>query len=174
MINFLLFALAFLLIGIGFVGCFVQKVPGPIMAFLGILILYFKVGSDVIGTEWLILCAAIVALSMIVGKYLVPKLGKLVSEYGKGGKVGTVLGAVLSVLILAASGLVETDPILSIILFLAIPFVLASLFEIISKKDLAEGIKSGTGAYVTYLANTLLKLAACLISIYAAFGALYE
>ncbi len=153
---------------VGIVGCFIHKIPGPLLAFAGILLLNYGAAEGAMSTTAIVLCAIAVIAAMLIGKYMLPKLGKLVAPSGKGGKCGCIIGSLIGILMLSAlSG--EGISFTGIIMFLLAPFVLAVLFETISKKNPSEGFKAGTGAYVVYLAGSMLKLAVCAYCLYTSF-----
>ena len=110
------------LIGIGLLGCFVNKIPGPLMAFLGLLLQVW--GCD-IEMEWwvLALLAVLVVASMVVSKKLVPKVGNLVAEFGKAGAWGTTVGSLVGLMFFA---IVCEDASVGIIIF-SIIFVRATV-----------------------------------------------
>lgn len=53
--------------------------------------------------------------------------------------------------------------------FIVLPYIFASLFEMIARKSFTGGFQAGAGALVAFLCGTMLKLAVCCYSIYAAF-----
>ncbi len=157
------------LIGIGLLGCFVNKIPGPLMAFLGLLLQVW--GCD-IEMEWwvLALLAVLVVASMVVSKKLVPKVGNLVAEFGKAGAWGTTVGSLVGLMFFA---IVCEDASVGIIIFsiilslLLLPYLFAFLFELIVRKSAQEALQAAGGALVAFLIGTMLKLAVCVYTVYA-------
>ena len=145
---------AILLICLGFLGCFIDKVPGPLLAFAGILIAKLAASMPI---SWGIIavCAVLVVISMVVNAKYIPLLIKKVHPYGKGGKWGTFLGSLFAICCCAA----DASDAVCIILLLVLPFLFAWVFEVISAKNAAEGTKRGIAAYTVFLASTLVKLA---------------
>ena len=152
----------------GFIGCFVNKVPGPLLAFLGALIPVIAVPIKV--ALWkIILIFALVVASMVVAKKYLPKLGEMVHPFGKGGSWGTTVGTIFGYIMML--GFMEGTSSKTGIIFLMIlpltvfPYLFAFAFEYISRKNVAEAAQSGVGAYVTYLASSVLKLLVFCMSI---------
>ena len=159
--------------GIGLIGCFVYKIPGPILTFIGILILQFGTDIEPFTTTALILCAIAVILCKVLEK-LAPKLISKLQKFGKGGKRGTMYGSILGLILVIltggnsdSTGLIITMVIVGLLI---LPFLLSVLGEFISNKDFSLALKSGSAAFANYLANSLLQLAVCAYCIYTAFS----
>lgn len=144
------------LIAIGFILCFVGKFPGQILAYAAMLIAYFGLHINY-PVLLLILCGVVVIVSLIINKTLVPKLANKVHEYGKAGRIGTMLGSIAAIGCVASA----SNNVVAIIILFVLPYVLAFLFEFIASKSVSEGAKRGAGAYVVFLASTLLNVAIC-------------
>ena len=57
------------LMGIGLLGCFINKIPGPLIAFIGLLIINFATKMD-IPTEIIIVCGVLSVISLIIASNL--------------------------------------------------------------------------------------------------------
>jgi uncharacterized protein YqgC (DUF456 family) len=158
--------IGWLLIALGVLGCFINKIPGPLMAFLGLLIQMWM--CDVSVEMWaLILTAVLVIVSMVVTKKLVPKIGKMVAEFGKAGSWGTTIGSLIGMMIMAVGEGSTTVMIIAIVsAILILPYTFAFLFELISRKSAQAAVQAAGGALVTFLVGTMLKLAVCALAIY--------
>lgn len=171
MMEIILMGLGFTLMGLGLIGCFVYKIPGPILAFLGILVLQYGADMELFSTTALIVCAVAVVVCKILDKY-VPKLISKLQSFGKGGKWGCTIGSFIGIGLIASTangdnvGLIIAMVIIGLIV---IPFILAVLGELISKKNFSIAIKSGGAALTNYLISTLLQLSICVYCIYSAF-----
>lgn len=173
MLDIILICLGFLLMIIGLIGCFVYKIPGPILAFLGILILQFGTDIKPFTTTALIVCAILVILCKVLEK-LAPKLISKLQTFGKGGKRGAMYGSLLGIILVIltgansdSTGLIITMMIVGL---LVLPFLLSLLGEFIANKNFSLALKSGSAAFANYLVNSLLQLAVCVYCIYTAFS----
>lgn len=158
------------LIGLGVLGCFINKIPGPLMSFIGLLIFVFGTGIDC--PWWVIaLVALMVVASMVLSKKFLPKVGKLVAEYGKAGSWGTMFGSLFGLAITLAITANEASTavvvIMLIVSFLLLPYVLAFLLELIVRKSAPAALNAAGGALVAFLVGTMLKLAVCATAIYS-------
>ena len=171
MVSFIFIAVGFVLLGLGLLGCFVYKIPGPILSFIGILVLQFGTDIKPFTTESLIICAVAVILCKILEKQA-PKLISKIHTFGKGGKIGCMIGSFIGILLMLST--VESDDgnliaFMFVIGFLVVPFILSVIGEFISSKDVSIAFKAGVAAWVNYLINTLLQLAVSVYCIYGAF-----
>lgn len=144
---------AILLMCLGFLGCFVNKIPGPLLAFIGLLLAKFAADLPI---SWgiIILCAVLVAASMVVNAKYVPRLAAKIYPFGKGGKWGTFTGSLIGLIIA-----LKASAVVGIIFMLALPYGFAWLFEYLGTKDSTESTKRATSAFTVYLASTVIKLA---------------
>lgn len=164
--------LGFILMGLGLIGCFVYKIPGPILAFLGILVLQYGTDMEPFSTAALIVCAIAVIICKVLDKY-VPKLISKLQTFGKGGKWGCTIGSLVGIGLIASVGSSDSVALIvtiAIVGLVAVPFVLAVLGEFIANKNFSIAIKSGSAALTNYLISTLLQLAICVYCIYSTFN----
>ncbi len=162
-----------LLFAFGFLGCFINKFPGPLCSFLAVLVLKF--GLKFPFAIWaLILVGILVVVSMVVARQVVPSLMKKVTPFTKGA-TGTTVGSIIGITIWAC--IMKANPEAGVALQIAvillglvvIPFVCAYLFEIAVQKNNSKAIKSSTAATAVYLVNTFIKIAVLVVSLYLAF-----
>lgn len=152
-----LLILVYALLAFGLLFCFIGRFPGQVLAYAGLLVAALAVKNQLYPVWLLVVCGVLVVASLILNKYFAPKLANKVHEYGKAGKIGTTVGSIISVLILASGA----DTTLGIILFFVLPFVFAFIFELIAKKDASEGAKRAAGAYTFFSVSTLINIAIC-------------
>ncbi len=170
MLQILWWCFVALLLCLGFLGCFINKVPGPIAVviatLLAILCLDIPIGW---GTFAIITALAIV--SMIASKLLV-KLAKKLQEYSKRATWGTTIGSIIGLLLLLGITGSDSSALLIIILIvglIVLPFVFAFLLELTNKQGAPMALKCATSATCAYLSDTLLKLAVFVYAIYVIF-----
>ena len=162
--------LSWLLVGIGFLGCFIHKFPGPVTAFIGMLIFIFGLK---ISAPWtgILMCAILLIITAICNKKVIPYITTKISELGNGGKWGAVIGSLIGIFAIAASGNQDKSMMVTTILlaFVVLPLGLAFCGESISRKSISAAVKPATAAYLTYLLSMLLKVAVCCYCVYVMF-----
>lgn len=155
----------------GFLGCFINKVPGPIAVVIALLIAMLGLQISISWGTFAIV-AAMAVVSMIASKLLV-KLVKKMHEYSKRGTWGTTIGSIIGMCVLAAMANADSIGVI-ILMFIVglviIPFVLAFLLELTNKNGAPEALKSAGSATCAYLVDTMLKLAVFGYAIYTIFN----
>lgn len=167
--------ISWLLIVFGFIGCFIHKFPGPLTAFIGMLLFIF--GMKVQSIPWLgiVICVVLLVIAMLANKKFIPLIAKQISEFGKGGKWGAIIGSIIGLIIILAGslGVAATDEsknglliLMLIIGFGVIPYATALIGEWASRKNISQALKPATAAYLTYLLSMILKLIVCVYCVY--------
>ena len=149
--EIVLIVISFLLVMGGLLGCILPVLPGPPLAYVGLLVAHItdKVEfSTVQLVSWLVLVIVLQVLD-----YVTPMLGSKYtggSEYGNRGCIaGTILG-----LFFMPWGIV------------AGPFVGAVLGEMLGGKDLRHSLKAGFGTFLGVVFGVLLKIVFCFYFLY--------
>ncbi len=146
--DYILLALAIILMIAGIAGCLLPVLPGPPLSYLGLVLLHLTRFADISKNLFIILGA--VALIVTVIDYVVPIWGTRRfggSKYGmRGATVGLIIG-----LFLGPPGII------------AGPFIGAVVGELIFKDDFKYAIKAGFGSLLGFLTGVGLKLAASLL-----------
>lgn len=135
----------FCLLG-GIVGCIVPMLPGPPLAYVGMLLFHFSDKVQFSTTQllvWLV-CVAVVQLL----DYIVPMLGSRYSGGSKWGEWGCVIGTFIG-LAFMPWGLV------------AGPFLGAFFGELLAKNEFDQALKSGIGSLVGFFFGIVVKVALC-------------
>lgn len=167
--------ISWLLIAIGFIGCFIHKFPGPVTAFIGMLIFIFGMKVNPIPWVGIVICVILLVITAVANKKFIPLIAKQISEFGKGGKWGAIIGSILGLIIIVFSfmGTAAAEEsknglliLLLIIGFGVIPFVAALIGETVSRKNMSQALKPATAAYLTYLLSMILKLIVCVYCVY--------
>ena len=166
--SIIIWIIGILLIVLGILGCFVHRVPGPILTFLGILEIQFIGKVELLSTEAMVICAVVIVLAKILERYL-PKVASCIHEVSKTGKWGCIIGSLIGLLVISR---VPTDETYLMILWLIvcfgiIPFGITFLFEIMKKQPMHGTLMATTATYLTFLMGTVLKLGVCIYCIYA-------
>lgn len=170
MLSILWWVLIALLLCFGFLGCFVNKVPGPIAVVLATLLAKWCLDMPF---EWYVvaIAAALAAASMFASKVLV-RLVKKLHEYSKRATWGTTIGSIIGLLLLIGVSGVDSAALvllIAVVALLVLPFVFAFLLELTNKNGAVCALKSAASATAAYFADTCLKLAVFIYAIYAIF-----
>lgn len=170
MLTILWWALVALCLCFGFLGCFINKVPGPIGVVIATLLAILCLDIPIEWSTFGIITALAIA-SMIVSKLLV-KLVKKLQEYSKRATWGTTIGSIIGLLLVYSVTSSDSKALLITMLivgFVVLPFVLAFLLELTNKQGALMALKCATSATCAYLSDTLLKLAVFVYAIYVIF-----
>ena len=170
MLTILWWALVALLLCFGFLGCFINKVPGPIAVVIATLLAILCLDIPIEWSTFGIITALAVA-SMIVSKLLV-KLVKKLHEYSKRATWGTTIGSIVGLLLVWGAASSESNALIVTMLivgFIVLPFVLAFLLELTNKQGAVMALRCATSATCAYLSDTLLKLAVFVYAFYVIF-----
>ncbi len=135
----------FCLVG-GLAGCILPMLPGPPLAYAGMLLLHFTDQVQFTTTQllvWLALVAVIQALD-----YFVPLLGTKYSGGSKWGTRGCLVGTIAG-LFFMPWGLI------------AGPFLGAFIGELLGGKETIQALKSGFGSLLGFLFGTVVKCMLC-------------
>lgn len=159
-----------LLLCCGFLGCFINKVPGPIAVVLASLIGITALDVDL---EWghFAIIAVLAVVSIIASKVLV-KLAKKMQEYSKRATIGTTIGSIIGLILVAGASSMDSDAaviVTAIVGLVVLPFVLAFLLELTNKNGAAMAVKCATAATCAYFADTCLKLVVFIYAVYMMF-----
>jgi len=139
---------------LGIIGSIVPGMPGPILSFLSLILLYFFKGSAVISISALVMFGVVMVILQIID-YIAPVLGAKYFGASKSGIWGSVIGAIL--------GLIFFPP-LGIILGALIGAVLG---ELKSGKEKDQAFKAALGVVSGSVGVTVLEV------IYSIIAAVY-
>ena len=145
--ELLLYILSALCMLVGLAGCILPMLPGPPLAWLGMLLLHFTDRVDFTVTELVV--SALVVIATMVLDYITPMIGTKKFGGGKYGNWGCMIGTVVGLFFMP----------LGLILG---PFIGAVIGELIAGKPMRAALKAGFGSFVGFLFGTLIKLAVCI------------
>ena len=136
---------ACVLLVLSFVGCVIPVVPGPLLAFGGLLVLMPSSFAPSTPTYiWFgIACAGVHVLD-----YVVPAFGAKKFNCSKWGVFGCIAGILIGLFFAPWGVLVG-------------PFVGAVIGELIAGKKFSSSLKGGFGAFLGFIFGVALKLAYC-------------
>lgn len=144
--DYVLIVLGVVLIIGGILGCVLPVLPGPPLSYIGLLLLHFTQRYQ-FSTRFLIIWAIITTVVYVLD-YVIPSWGTKKFGGSKRGIWGSMIGLVIGLFFFPPYGIIIG------------PFLGAIIGELTSGKDSGTALKSGFGAFIGFLAGTLLKLIA--------------
>lgn len=149
--DIVLIIFSFVLVLAGTAGCILPVLPGPPLAYVGLILMHLTVRAEFSWAQlvsWLVLVVVLQVLD-----YITPLLGSKYSggsEYGNRGCVaGTIAG-----LFFMPWGIILG------------PFIGAVAGEMLGGRDLPNALKAGFGTFLGVVLGVLLKLALCFYFLY--------
>ncbi len=141
--DLLLVIFGFICVILGILGSFLPILPGPILGWFGILLVYF---AGTIEFNWWLLCTTFfVAALMTVLDYVLPAIGT--KRFG-GSKYG-IWGANIGLIV----GLIAPIPFG----FVIGPFVGALVGELVNKSSTQNAFKAATGSFIGLMVSGFLQ-----------------
>ena len=156
--EIILIVLSFLLVLGGLAGCVLPVLPGPPLAYIGMLLVHITDKAEISWAQlvsWLVLVVVLQVLD-----YITPLLGSKYSGGSEHGNRGCVAGTILG-LFFMPWGIVLG------------PFLGAVLGEMLGGRDLEHALKAGFGTFLGVVFGVLLKMALCLYFLYVLISTLW-
>lgn len=156
--EIILIVLSFLLVLGGLAGCVLPVLPGPPLAYIGMLLVHITDKAEFSWTQlvsWLVLVVVLQVLD-----YITPLLGSKYSGGSEHGNRGCVAGTILG-LFFMPWGIVLG------------PFLGAVLGEMLGGRDWEHALKAGFGTFLGVVFGVLLKIALCLYFLYVLISTLW-
>ena len=147
MLDILIIATGAICVLLGFAGCLLPALPGPPLAFAGLVIAHLSERVE-FSNQTLIFGLVLVVIVQVMDA-VTPMLG----ARGWGGTRWGIWGCVLGSL----AGLIFFPPFG----FIAGSFLGAVVGELLGGKASGDALKAGAGAFAGFLIGTVLKLALC-------------
>ncbi|WP_185153841.1 DUF456 domain-containing protein [Dysgonomonas sp. 520] len=154
-----LIVLGIILIIAGIVGCIVPLIPGVPLSYLGIIMLHFTSTAQ-FSPCFLLIWGLIVILVQILD-YYIPVWGTKKFGGGSKGAWGSAIGVVVGIFF-------------SPIGIIVCPFIGAVVGELIDDKKPDVALKAGFGAFIGFLAGTVMKLAVSVILAFYFFKEIFS
>ena len=145
-----LLIVGFLLAITGIIGSILPILPGPILGWFGLLLLYL---TKIVPINYTLLgITLVVAIAVLVLDYVIPSVGTKKFGGTKFGVIGTTIGLILGIFFFPPIGLIVG------------PFVGAFIGEIVFNKTKGpQALKSALGSFLGFLASTIMKLTISLV-----------
>ena len=141
-----------ILLILGLAGCILPVLPGPVLAYLALVLLMF-LPEEPFTINFLIIWALITALVTLLD-YVVPIYGTKKLGGSRSGINGSVVGVVVGFIFLGPLGLIIG------------PLIGAYLGELIAGKQNRVALRSALGSFLGFLAGTFIKIIVVLIMTY--------
>ena len=137
--------LAGLLLLIGFVGCVVPVLPGPIIGYCGLLAL---IPTEKCPSMPVLVTMGLLVAAVTIADYVVPAIGAKKFNCSRWGTIGCFVGTIVGLFFVPVGILLG-------------PFLGAFLGELIAMKPIGAALKGGLGAFLGFLSGVFLKILAC-------------
>lgn len=147
--------LGIFLILVGVVGCFLPVIPGPTLAFFGLLVTQFK-ESPPFTVGFLVFWGVTIAGTAVLDYLITPLATKKFGGSQKG-VIGSVVGLLIGVFFFPPIG------------FIVGPLLGAYAGELIDGKDAMESMKAALGALIGFISGALLKITVVFVMAYYFF-----
>ena len=146
MIDILLMILSSICLLVGFLGCVLPALPGPPIAYIGLLLLHFTDRVQFTPTQLWIWLGIVIVVQLLDN--FIPMLGTKYSKGSKSGTWGAFFGSIIGLFFLPW-GLILG------------PFFGAVAGELLADRGMNQALKSGVGSVLGFLFGTVIKLALC-------------
>lgn len=140
--EILLIIAGILCLVIGLAGCFLPMLPGPPVAYVGLLLLHFTDKAQ-FSTAQLLAWLAIVIVMQVLD-YFVPLLGSKYSGSSRWGTRGCLAGTIIGLFFMPWGIILG-------------PFLGAFIGELLGGNETRQALKSGIGSLLGFLLGTVLK-----------------
>ena len=150
--EIVLYILSGICLLLGFTGCFLPVLPGPPIAYVGLLLLQATERYQFSITQLVVWGLLVVVIQIL--DYVTPLLGTKYSGGSKWGNWGCAIGTIFGVFVFVPWGILFG------------PFLGALVGELLSGKELEDAFKAGLGAFIGFLVSTVLKVGLCCYFLY--------
>lgn len=144
--DILLIILGIICLIAGLAGCFLPVLPGPPVAYAGLLLLHFT--DKVQFSTAQLLAWLFVVIVMQVLDYFVPMLGSKYSGGSRWGTRGCLVGTIIGLFFMPWGIILG-------------PFIGAFVGELLGGRKTRQALKSGLGSLLGFLLGTVLKCIVC-------------
>lgn len=170
MLTILLWFLVGTCLILGFIGCFINRFPGPLLVLIASIIARFGLDIEAVTNLTLVVLVGIWIVSIILNKKVVPMLVKKIHDFSGAGNWGCTIGCLIGLPLLVIPDSTVALIYMALITFVILPYAFAFVFEIVKRKDAVVASKAAAAAYSVYLASTVFKLLAVVYAIWAIFN----
>lgn len=144
--DILLIILGAICMIIGLAGCVLPMIPGPPVAYAGLLLLHFTEKAQFTTAQLLTWLFIVILLQVL--DYFIPMLGSKYSGGSRWGARGCLIGTVAGLFFMPWGIILG-------------PFLGAFLGELLGGRKTGQALKSGLGSLFGFLFGTVLKCVVC-------------
>lgn len=131
---------------VGLIGCILPMLPGPPVAYAGLLLLHLTDKVQFSTTQLLLWLATVVIVQIL--DYFVPMLGSKYSGGSRWGTRGCLIGTLIGLFFMPWGIILG-------------PFLGAFIGELLGGRETGQALKSGLGSLLGFLFGTVLKCVIC-------------
>lgn len=146
MLDIILIILSVICLITGLMGCILPFLPGPPVAYLGLVFLHFTDKVQYTPAQLVVWLLIVIVVQIL--DYFTPMLGSKYSGGSKWANWGCIIGTLVGLLFLPWGVILG-------------PFLGAVIGELIGNKEFSQALKSGVGSLIGFLLGTLLKFVVC-------------
>lgn len=144
--DIILVILGIVCLVLGLIGCVVPLLPGPPIAFVGLILMHLTSYVEFSTTQLLFWLGLVVVIQLI--DYFMPMLGTKYSGGGQWGSRGCLIGTLIGLFFMPWGLLLG-------------PFIGAYIGTLLEGRNQSEALKSGFGSLLGFLFGTVLKCVVC-------------
>ncbi|MCO5249359.1 MAG: DUF456 domain-containing protein [Chitinophagales bacterium] len=145
----LIITIGIILLIIGYVSCILPPLPGPPVAFLALVLIYYFLEQSTISGISLIILGVISILVTIMDNFVA-----IWGTHKFGGTKAGVRGSVIGMLV----GIFVLTPFIGFLSVIVGPLLGATIGELIAGNNFDTALKSGLGSFIGFLLGLGLKL----------------
>jgi len=142
--DVVLIIIGIILLLIGIIGCIIPGIPGPPIAYFGLLLQIFKTENPF--TPKFLIIWALITVAVSILDYVVPAVGTKKFGGSKRGVWGSIIGLFVGIFFFPPIGLIIG------------PFLGAFLGELTGGKETQAALKAGFGSFIGFITGVALKL----------------
>lgn len=157
--DIIIYIVSGFLLLVALLGCFLPVLPGPPIAFAGLLLMQLTDPAPFTSNFMYVMGAATLAVFLI--DYVIPAYGTKRYGGGRGGVIGTFIGLFIGIFLFPPFGIIIG------------PLVGALVGELLSGKESKQAMRAAWGSFVGFLLGTMIKLILCLVMCYYYFVSLF-
>jgi hypothetical protein len=149
------------LLGLSFVGCILPILPGPVLAYAALLLLYLTQSPP--STAATVLGGVAVAVALVLD-YIVPSIGAKMFKSSKLGIAGCLLGSLWGLVVGTVLGFFLpflAAGFVAVAALLVGPFCGTLVGELLSNKEIKPAFSGAIGSFVGFLVSIVLKGSIC-------------